>query len=609
VLDELVPRFGVLYVGGSAGQRSGDSLASFGTALYSWLNRWHAAREKRDGPGGRGMVQQFSGAVLSGGPGGEDGPAHLRLALGQLDSGGSCAEWLVAESCWASIFDVPEFLGLARWIWKVSTCLLVLQFVIPMRRHWQLAGYGKPAAEPGRSWESEDRSDRSRVPHLAIAGCYVVLMGAAAMLSVVLSLILLALAVADKLPIPRIDGAVRWTVTRISCLLGDSYMLAHCPVQYAAMRTQVARDLHWLRSRCDGMAVVAHSQGAAVAHQVLREMADQGKMTDPGDDDRPGELRAFITLGQGISKFLLLRNMDWDGTRRVRVWVSRALVTAGMICAGLPALGKLISHWTSLGAWTTLNGLPWAAALIVAGLACITAGVHMAMRTFCDQSLRDELDLSGHIRCRWTDYYASADPVSNGPADWGSASGTMPPRQRGLPGQRFSIPVYSNASALTDNVSYLRNQDQVLPNLLNDLLAAACRTTGDSVGQLVSDKDITQAGINRHRLNTALIAARVMTVALAAWLWWINLGPAATGPMNNAVRLIAPGAGITTGIARPIAVALIVVIFYGGTLILWKIGGAFLTRRFFRKTAGKPVPDTTASQSSARDQTVTAAAT
>jgi hypothetical protein len=32
----------------------------------------------------------------------------------------------------------------------------------------------------------------------------------------------------EKLPIPRIDQAVRWVAVKISAVLGDSYMLAHC---------------------------------------------------------------------------------------------------------------------------------------------------------------------------------------------------------------------------------------------------------------------------------------------------------------------------------------------------------------------------------------------
>ena len=166
-----------------------------------------------------------------------------------------------------------------------------------------------------------------------MAVSYLGLMAVAAMASVLLSLVLLALAVLEKLPIPRIDKAVRWVAVKISAVLGDSYMLAHCPKQFAAMCTQVARDLRWLQDRCEKVAVVAHSQGAAIAHQVLKD--DIGKNNEAV---RSG-VQAFITVGQGIAKFRLLQRMDWDPNAYRAAWWSRVLVTTGMFLAGLPAIG------------------------------------------------------------------------------------------------------------------------------------------------------------------------------------------------------------------------------------------------------------------------------
>ena len=62
-----------------------------------------------------------------------------------------------------------------------------------------------------------------RLAHAAVALWYALLMCVAGMLSVLLSVLLLALAVAAKLPIPRIELAVRWVVVKISSVLGDSH--------------------------------------------------------------------------------------------------------------------------------------------------------------------------------------------------------------------------------------------------------------------------------------------------------------------------------------------------------------------------------------------------
>jgi hypothetical protein len=78
-----------------------------------------------------------------------------------LSTGEHEARWLLAESSWADLFTPPRFLGVARWIWKVSTCLLVLQFIIPMHRHWNRA------KRPKKSWHR-------RLADVIMAACYLV---------------------------------------------------------------------------------------------------------------------------------------------------------------------------------------------------------------------------------------------------------------------------------------------------------------------------------------------------------------------------------------------------------------------------------------------------
>jgi hypothetical protein len=145
-------------------------------------------------------------------------------------------------------------------------------------------------------------------------------------------------------------------VVKLSAVLGDSYVLAHCPVQYAAMRTQVAHDLASLEARCDKVVIVAHSQGAAIAHQVLKDGAYSKE-----------RLQAFITLGQGISKLHLLRRMDWDPQASRAAFWTRLLVTIGLLCAGLPALGILLSRWINATILELAARFPANLVLIVAG--------------------------------------------------------------------------------------------------------------------------------------------------------------------------------------------------------------------------------------------------
>lgn len=547
------PELGVLFVAGFADQRPGTAIAAFAGAVYRWLFRWNAGSGVQWAP-----PPTLSDTVLANVPSADDGPAHVTLAApAYLGTEKPEARWLFAESSWADLFTPPRFLGVARWIWKVSTCLLVLQFVIPMHRHWNRAKRAK------KSWHR-------RLADRAMALCYLVLMAVAATASVLLSLVLLALAVVEKLPIPRIDQAVRWVAVRISAILGDSYMLAHCPVQFAAMRTQVARDLHWLQDHCEKVAVVAHSQGAAIAHQVLKDLGDH-----------TGNVRAFITVGQGIAKFRLLQRMEWDPNAYRAAWWSRVLVTTGMFFAGLPAIGVLARHWTSSMIVKTLVSLPASALLPGAGFAIILIGVHAAMHAVCG-GLEQDLTLPD-AAFWWSDYYASADPVSNGPLV--SGSGQAHERSQATGGQTGLLPtpcneVYNSASVLFDHNRYLRNQDQLLSQLINGLAAAAY---GDSPSgpRVVCDDDLIKVGQRRHRLVLWLIAARILTVGLGVELWWANLGPLLKGPMNRLVDLFAPHTAMGSGFARFLAATLIAAVVYIAAVIVWRVKEGYVMRRFF----------------------------
>jgi hypothetical protein len=543
--------FGVLFVAGFAEQRPGTAIAAFANALYRWLFRWDT-RPSLDLE----SLPKLSDTVLAGASGTDDGPAHVKLAapvlLGTKKPG---ASWLLAESSWADLFTPPHFLGVARWIWKVSTCLLVLQFVIPMHRHWNRA------RRTEKSWHR-------RLADLIMAVCYLGLMAVAAMASVLLSLALLALAVAEKLPIPRIDTAVRWVAVRISAVLGDSYMLAHCPVQFAAMRTKVARDLCWLQDRCEKVAVVAHSQGAAIAHQVLKDRGEQA-----------GNMRAFITLGQGIAKLRLLRRLDWEPRAYRAAWWSRAFVSIGMFLAGLPVIGVVLRRWTSGAIVRALVSLPVSALLPGAGFVIIGIGVYVAMHAVCG-GLEQDLALPS-AGFWWSDYYASADPVSNGPLVSGSGqvSGTTADGEmKLLPGPCNQV--YNSASVLFDHNRYLRNQDQLLSQLVNDLVAAAYGDTRSNP-RVVSDDDLSAVGHRRHRLVLLLIGARILALGLGIVLWQVNPGPIFKGPMNQLVELLAPHTAMGDGFARFMAAALITAVVYIALVIGWRIRERYVVRRFF----------------------------
>jgi len=78
--------------------------------------------------------------------------------------------------------------------------------------------------------------------------------------------------------------------------LGDSLVFTDNKVINAAICSKVTADLTWLRQRCDRVVVLAHSQGAAVAHTVLRR-------SDTISVDR------LVTFGSGLRKLLEVKSV------------------------------------------------------------------------------------------------------------------------------------------------------------------------------------------------------------------------------------------------------------------------------------------------------------
>jgi hypothetical protein len=208
---------GVLFVHGIGQQRAGRTLVSFGTALYHWLYRWNCDKETLE------RAPELSDAILCSAdcPGDVDEPAQAKLtprlspATASEDGEPVEARWLLAESWWAEAFAPPRFLDLSRWLGKVATCMLVAQFAFPMHRHLQAAF---PKDSEGRRVSGP--ALRQRLSHLLQVLWYGALMFVAASLSIILAILLLALAVASMLPIPRIERAVQWVVVKLSSFLG-----------------------------------------------------------------------------------------------------------------------------------------------------------------------------------------------------------------------------------------------------------------------------------------------------------------------------------------------------------------------------------------------------
>ena len=116
---------------------------------------------------------------------------------------------------------------------------------------------------------------------------------------------------------------------KVAATIGDSYVFMHQPIIAATICTSVRERLEWLAARCRKVAVVAHSQGGAIAHRVLR-----GPVTAPCD--------LLITFGSGLAKLSELQRGE-VARGKGKLW----LAVIGGALAGLGFLAFLGLGWAS----------------------------------------------------------------------------------------------------------------------------------------------------------------------------------------------------------------------------------------------------------------------
>lgn len=90
-------------------------------------------------------------------------------------------------------------------------------------------------------------------------------------------------------------------MSKITATLGDAYVLVSSPIQKAAAIRKVLDGIDWLEQHCDSIVVVAHSQGAAIASEALRQCENK-------------KVKKLITYGSGLSKLLLLTEIEFQKT-------------------------------------------------------------------------------------------------------------------------------------------------------------------------------------------------------------------------------------------------------------------------------------------------------
>ena len=223
------------------------------------------------------------------------------------------------------------------------------------------------------------------------------------------------------------------------------------------------------------------------------------------------------------------------------------------------------------------------------------------------QAIRHAIERAGlpDAAFTWSDYYASADPVSNGPLAPGAIDHQRQPMGSKAPGLPSPCSqVYNSGSVAFDHNGYLRNQDELLPSLLNDLVAAAYGEPASTARgpELVRQSDVSASSQRRRRLLRKLVVARIAAIALFAALAWLDPGRALRHSIGSFMHRFAVPAGMSSdSVVRVLIAALVTATLYFTVVLAWQAAVRRSVRIFFRGAdcpiiATQPEPDGSANQ-------------
>jgi hypothetical protein len=381
-------KLGVLLVHGIGRQTEGVTLLEGGAPLLDWVSHWLS------------VPSEITHAVLK--------PSE--------NSGGSCAQLeysvpvdgqpqrlIVAESLWAQQFDPPPFPKICGWLLGYGCWIAFRQFVAAgpaWFRKWIPASTRHHLAERSDGWRW-------------VSTMAALIFGLPGLIFVVvpLQLFLVALYLVSFVPIVAIKKQVMSAAVLLSEIIGDSYVWVVNRVTRSAITTKLIADLEWLEARSEVVVVLAHSQGAAVAFDALRRRAEK----------KPVQL---ITYGAGIRKLFEMENIMNKGS-----WAPMCIRFVWLLFI----LGFLAGQAIQQGALQLLSLPPAAMAVAYSPDFHFASLFVLGFSTFifCLEvsTTQGEDDVDAVLKpviaeflknYQWADFYASDDPVPNGPLLQGS---------------------------------------------------------------------------------------------------------------------------------------------------------------------------------------------
>lgn len=471
-------RYGVLFVHGIGEQKRGDTLIDFAEPVIHWLRdaakiRRRIRESNEDSKQRSGDTIEESPAVLIDSvylsPTDDGVPAHFEMLTNDHQGGNDC--WIVAESWWANRFRRPSFGSLARWLLGIGAWMI-------------FSHYGKLI----RTW-------RGRLRYV-VALRYI---PESICVAIVAQLLVLILAVFAVMPFIRFRDYLSAVLLKLTGTLGDCYLYTHSPVQKAAAVGRVRDDLSWILKRCEKAVVVAHSQGAAVAHEVVASQASP-------------KLRGFVTLGSGLGKLTEVSLLDERDGIMLRRYAQYGLPLLPVMLF----LPRVSSYFYADSPWFML-GLPFALVYVCLPPLMLVAVFYYSFVGWDRYRKKlKQLRLS-NANCKWTDIYSSRDPVSNGPLGTDDELAVL-----GID----SVRVVNQNSVLRDHTMYWKNMDEFIPTVLKSI-----DNVLESRLVILDDQALERGAIKRQQriwLRLGATLTLVATIGLAAVKDWRQVRQAIT---------------------------------------------------------------------------------
>jgi hypothetical protein len=403
---------GVLLVHGIGEQPQGDTLSRFAEPLIDWLRQTLGGNTAS-------TAACLRPPLIVG-----DTPAHARMTFAPSsrcpgpNARSVAEEWLFAEAWWAPQVAPPALSDFMAWLLRCAPWMLMFH----LNQRWLSA----PTL-----WR----------PFKVLRGALITLLWVVVSLFANLGLLLVcALALIPVGPVRRFFSNL---LTHLSGIVGDAYVKIRSPLQRRAQEDSVLVAARWLRTRCARIVVVAHSQGASIAHGALGR----------GDSCR---VERFVTVGSGMTKLSALRFFDQQGAldRLAPALAAPLLIAAAVVAVRARQIGL-----------NDASGALWAPLLFAstgAGfLASTWITARAALANLRKTELRSELEIA-QPGLPWCDIVASHDPVPQGNVTQYFA----PPLQHGIQARRVTV----LRSLWKDHTQYWNAHATFLPVLAMQLL-------------------------------------------------------------------------------------------------------------------------------------------